>query len=158
MFSTSLCYLEQDGKWLMLHRVKKEHDLNEGKWVGIGGKFEEGESPEECMKREVFEETGLIVKTYRYRGIITFVSDKWGTEHMHLFHVSGFSGELHDCNEGVLQWVPVEKVMDLNLWAGDRIFLKYLLEPDRPFFSLKLQYEGDDLVYAALDGVMIPVL
>ena len=152
MMQTTLCYLEQDGKWLMLHRVKKQHDLNEGKWVGIGGKFEEGESPEECMRREVLEETGLTVTAYRYRGIITFVSDEWGTEYMHLFQAPGFTGTMHDCDEGVLKWVPVEEVMNLNLWAGDRIFLKFLLETDRPFFSLKLQYRGDDLVYAALNG------
>ena len=149
---TTLCYLEQDGKWLMLHRVKKQHDLNEGKWVGIGGKFEEGESPEECMRREVLEETGLTVTEYRYRGIITFVSDKWGTEYMHLFHSDDFTGDMHPCDEGEAEWVDIDRVLDLNLWEGDRIFLKYLLDKEMPFFSLKLMYRGDDLVKAVLNG------
>ena len=151
MFQTTLCYLEKDGKWLMLHRVKKENDLNEGKWVGIGGKFEEGESPEDCLIREVKEETGLTVRSWNYRGIITFVSDKWGTEYMHLFHSADFTGTMHPCDEGVAEWVPIGDVLSLNLWEGDRIFLKYLLT-DRPFVSLKLQYRGDDLVRAVLDG------
>ena len=158
MFQTTLCYLEKDGQYLMLHRVKKKDDLNEGKWVGIGGKFEEGESPEDCLCREVFEETGLTLQSWRYRGIITFVSDqsKMGTEYMHLFTSDRFSGTMHENDEGVMRWVPVGEVPSLNLWEGDRIFLKYLLE-ERPFFSLKLCYEGDALVRAELDRVPVPV-
>ena len=152
MFQTTLCYLERDGKWLMLHRVKKENDLNEGKWVGIGGKFEEGESPEDCLIREIYEETGFKVNSWNYRGIITFVSDKWGTEYMHLFHSDDFTGDMHPCDEGEAEWVDISRVLDLNLWEGDRIFLKYLLDKEMPFFSLKLMYRGDDLVKAVLNG------
>ena len=153
MFSTTLCYLEKDGQYLMLHRVKKKEDLNEGKWVGIGGKFEEGESPEDCLLREVKEETGLTLRSWRYRGIITFVSDKckWGTEFMHLFTSDDFDGEYHGNDEGIAEWVDIGRVPSLNLWEGDRIFLKYLLT-DIPFFSLKLVYVGDDLVQAVLNG------
>ena len=152
MFQTTLCYLERDGKWLMLHRVKKENDLNEGKWVGIGGKFEEGESPEDCLIREVQEETGFKVNSWNYRGIITFVSDKWGTEYMHLFNSDDFTGDMHPCDEGEAEGVDIARVLDLNLWEGDRIFLKYLLDKEMPFFSLKLMYRGDDLVKAVLNG------
>ena len=152
MFQTTLCYLERDGKWLMLHRVKKENDLNEGKWVGIGGKFEEGESPEDCLIREVKEETGFKVRSWNYRGIITFVSDKWGTEYMHLFHSDDFTGEMHPCDEGEAEWVDINRVLDLNLWEGDRIFLKYLLDKKSPSFSLQLFYRGVDLVSSVLNG------
>ena len=156
MFSTTLCYLERNRKYLMLHRVKKKADLNEGKWVGIGGKFEEGESPEDCLCREVKEETGFTLRTWKYRGIITFVSDKSprGTEFMHLFTSDDFTGEERDCDEGVAEWIPVEDVMGLNLWAGDRIFLRYLLT-DMPFFSLELVYVGDELTEAVLNGSKI---
>ena len=154
MFQTTLCYLERDGKWLMLHRVKKENDLNEGKWVGIGGKFEEGESPEDCLIREVKEETGFKVRSWNYRGIITFVSDKWGTEYMHLFHSSDFSGQLRDCDEGVLEWIPKADLHALPKWEGDDIFLR-LLDRDVPFFSLKLTYEGDRLTEAVLNQDVI---
>lgn len=155
LFNTTLCYLEQDDNYLMLHRIKKEHDINHDKWVGVGGKFEEGESPEECALREVKEETGLTMHSWNYRGIVTFVSDQYEAESMHLFTSSDFSGNLIDCDEGVLEWVPIDHVPSLPLWTGDLIFFR-LLREDRPFFSLKLQYEGDKLVYAALDGTAIP--
>ena len=149
--NTTLGYIERDGAYLMLHRVKKENDLNHDKWVGIGGKFEEGESPEECMCREALEETGLTLHAPRLRGIVTFVSNEWDNEYMFLYTCTDFSGELIECNEGDLEWVPMERVPDLPIWQGDKIFLDLLCR-DAPFFSLKLQYEGDDLVYAALDG------
>lgn len=150
MTNTCLCYIERDNKYLMLHRVKKEKDLNRDKWVGIGGKFEEGETPEECNLREAFEETGLTLKNQTYRGIVTFVSDKWGTEYMHLFHSDCFEGNLKECDEGNLEWVEKSEVYNLPLWAGDKIFLG-LLEEDIPFFSLKLVYEGEKLIGAVLN-------
>ena len=153
---STLCYPERDGKYLMLHRTKKENDENGGKWIGVGGKFEEGESPEECMLREVREETGLILTRYAFRGIVTFVSDVWGTEYMHLFTADQWEGEERPCDEGDLAWVEKEKVPSLPLWAGDRIFLT-LLDGDAPFFSLKLVYRGDDLVRAILDGRELPL-
>ena len=151
MRNTTLCHLEQDGCYLMLHRVKKEHDENHDKWVGIGGKFEPGESPEDCAVREVREETGLTMKSWAYRGIVTFVSDEWGTEYMHLFHSADFEGSVKDCDEGVLEWVDKRALYDLPIWEGDKIFLR-LLDEDRPFFSLKLRYRGDRLMEAVLDG------
>lgn len=151
---TTLCYIERDGAYLMLHRTKKEHDENRDKWVGVGGKFENGESPEDCMMREVFEETGLSVTKYAYRGIVTFVSDLYGTEHMHLFTISGFSGKVKDCDEGELEWIEKSDLLALPMWEGDRIFLK-LLDVDRPFFSLKLVYSGETLTRAVLDGKVI---
>lgn len=151
MKNTTLCYLEQDGSYLMLHRVKKVNDENHDKWIGVGGKFEDGESPEDCACREVKEETGLTLIDYRYRGIVTFVSDLYSTEYMHLFTATGFDGELSDCPEGVLEWVPKDRVTDLPIWEGDRIFLS-LLASDHPFFSLKLCYTGERLTHAVLDG------
>ena len=151
MRNTSLVHLEQDGCYLMLHRIRKDNDENRDKWVGIGGKFEPGESPEDCAVREVREETGLTMCSWSYRGIVTFVSDEWGTEYMHLFHSTDFSGELRDCDEGVLEWVDKRALYDLPIWEGDKIFLR-LLETDRPFFSLKLCYRGDRLTEAVLDG------
>ena len=149
--NTTLCYLEKGGKYLMLHRVKKENDLNHDKWIGVGGKFEEDESPEECLLRETREETGLTLTKWRYRGIVTFVSDEWPTEYMHLFTAQEWSGTQVDCNEGILEWIPKEKLRNLPLWEGDKIFLR-LLDTGEPFFSLKLRYQGEKLVYAALNG------
>lgn len=152
MKNTTLCYAEQDGKYLMLHRVKKENDCNAGKWIGVGGKFLEGESPEECLCREVREETGLTLTSYRLRGIVTFAAARWETEYMYLYTADGFFGQLHDCDEGVLQWVEIEKVLELPLWEGDKIFL-HLLREDGPFFSLKLVYDEEDrLIKSVLDG------
>ena len=152
MKNTTLCYLEQDSAWLMLHRIKKEGDENQGKWIGVGGKCEEGESPEDCLLREVREETGLTLCAYRYRGLVTFVSDQWPTEYMHLFTSDRFSGTLADhCDEGVLAWVKKSQIPTLPLWEGDRIFLR-LLEEDAPHFSLKLVYRGDQLRQAVLNG------
>lgn len=154
MKNTTLCYIEKEGQYLMLHRVKKENDLNHDKWIGVGGKFEDKESPEECVLREAKEETGLTLTDYRYRGIVTFVSNEWPTEYMHLFAAHGFTGELIECDEGTLEWIDKKKLLELPLWEGDKIFLR-LLDTDEPFFSLKLQYEGDTLVYAALNGKVI---
>lgn len=152
MKNTTLCYIENEcGDYLMLHRVKKENDCNRDKWIGVGGKFEDGESPEECVLRETLEETGLTLTDWRYRGIVTFVSDRWETEYMHLFTATGWTGRLHECDEGVLEWVSREQFRGLPQWEGDRIFL-WLIEEDAPFFSLKLRYEGEHLAYAALNG------
>ena len=151
MINTTLCYIRRDGEYLMLHRIKKENDLNHDKWIGIGGKFEDKESPEDCLLREAREETGLTLTDYRYRGIVTFVSDRWPTEYMHLFTADGFTGEIKECDEGVLEWIPCQKLREIPHWEGDDIFLD-LIETDAPFFSLKLCYEGDTLVSAVLDG------
>lgn len=152
MKNTTLCYIENEhGDYLMLHRVKKENDCNRDKWIGVGGKFEDGESPEECVLRETLEETGLTLTDWRYRGIVTFVSDRWETEYMHLFTATGWTGRLHECDEGVLEWVSREQFRGLPQWEGDRIFLR-LMEEDAPFFSLKLRYEEEHLAYAALNG------
>lgn len=151
MRNITLCHIEKDGCYLMLHRIKKENDLNRDKWVGIGGKFEDGESPEECNNREVLEETGLTLNSARYCGIVTFVSDKWETEYMHIFHSDNFSGTVKECDEGVLEWVKKENLYTMPIWEGDKIFLR-LIEENSPFFSLKLVYEGDWLVYSALNG------
>ena len=156
MRNTTLVHLERDGCYLMLHRVKKENDENRDKWVGIGGKFEPGESPEDCARREVREETGLTMRSWHYRGIVTFVSDQWGTEYMHLFHSADFSGELIPCDEGELEWVDKRRLLRLPIWEGDKIFLR-LLDSDEPFFSLKLRYEGDRLVEAVLNGKALPL-
>lgn len=154
MKQTTLCYLERGDEYLMLHRTKKKNDENHDKWIGVGGKFEANESPEDCMRREIFEETGLTVTTYRYRGIVTFVSDIYETEYMHLFTVTDWTGETRECDEGELAWIKKQKLFDLTLWQGDRIFLK-LLEEDAPFFSLKLTYQGDELTEAVLNGKLI---
>ncbi len=157
MKNTSLCHIEKDGCYLMLHRVKKKNDLNQDKWVGIGGKFEENESPEECNLREVFEETGLTLNSVRYCGVVTFVSDKWEGEYMHLFHSDDFSGTVKsNCDEGNLEWIDKTKLLSLPLWQGDKIFLK-LIEQNVPFFSLKLVYKGETLVNSVLNGETIDV-
>lgn len=151
MKNTSLCYIEREGCYLLLHRTKKVNDENHDKWIGVGGKFEEGESPEECMLLEVKEETGLNLTRWRYRGIVTFVSDEWGGEYMHLFTADGFTGQLKDCDEGELEWVEKARLLSLPIWEGDKIFLR-LLQSDAPFFSLKLCYQGERLAAAALNG------
>ena len=156
MKNTTLCYIERDGAYLMLHRVKKINDVNHDKWVGVGGRFEENESPEDCVLREALEETGLTLRSPRYCGIVTFVSDRWEGEYMHLFHAEDFTGALRDCDEGVLEWVPRETVRALPQWAGDRIFLD-LMEARAPFFSLKLRYEGEELTEAVLNGDPLPL-
>jgi 8-oxo-dGTP diphosphatase len=148
---TTLCYIEKDDSYLMLHRIVKKNDINKDKWIGVGGHFEEGESPEECLLREVKEETGLTLTSYRFRGIVTFLSDRWVPEYMCLFTADGFEGELSPCNEGVLEWVPKKNIPNLNLWEGDKVFLQ-LLAKEAPFFSLKLRYEGDKLVECILNG------
>lgn len=151
--NSSLIYLENSrGEYLMLHRVKKKNDINHDKWIGVGGGFEHGESPEECALRETREETGLTLTDCRFRGIVTFDCEGQETLYMHLFTASGWTGELIDCDEGELEWVPKEKVYDLPIWEGDKIFFR-LLEQERPFFSLKLSYDmGDVLRRAVLDG------
>lgn len=155
MRNTSLCYIERGSEYLMMHRVKKDIDENKDKWIGIGGKFEEGESPEDCMLREVWEETGLTLRSWRYRGIVTFVSDEWGTEYMHLFTSDDFGGEMKtDCGEGELAWIEKSRLLSLPIWEGDKIFLA-LLDTDEPFFSLKLRYTGAALAEAVLNGKKI---
>lgn len=154
MVNSTLCYIEHGGKYLMLHRVKKENDANKDKWIGIGGKFEDRESPEDCILRETKEETGLTLTSYKYRGIVTFVSDRWETEYMHLFTADGFEGELIECDEGELEWISREKLDSIPKWEGDKIFLD-LLRKETPFFSLKLCYEGERLTKAVLDGKTI---
>lgn len=151
MLNSTLCYLERDGQYLMLHRVKKKADLNKDKWIGVGGKFEDKESPEDCLRREVWEETGLTLLRWRFRGLVTFVSDEAPTEYMHLFTADRFEGEMHACDEGTLEWVPISEISSLNLWPGDRIFLRLLAE-EAPFFSLKLSYSGSSLIAAELNG------
>ena len=154
MISSTLCYIEKDGKYLMLHRVKKETDANKDKWIGVGGKFEEGESPEDCVRREVLEETGLTLTDFAYRGLVTFVSDQWEGEFMHLFTATGFEGDIKECDEGVLEWISKEDLLKLPMWEGDRIFLNLIAAPC-PFFSLKLRYEGEHLAGAWLNGKSI---
>ena len=154
---STLCYLERDGKYLMLHRVVKKNDINKDKWIGVGGHFEKDESPDECLMREVREETGYTLTSYRFRGIVTFVSGDGTTEYMHLFTADGFEGEPIECDEGVLEWVPKEKIDDLNIWEGDKIFFR-LLTQDEPFFSLKLVYDGaGGLIGASLNGTPMPL-
>ena len=171
MFSTTLCYIESNDHYLMLHRVKKAHDVNEGKWIGVGGKFLEGETPEDCLLREVREETGLTLLAWRFRGIIRFEQEGYETEYMFLYTadsfrtadgmeyvpVAGDGGQptpLPDppvCSEGILKWIPKSEIGTLSLWEGDRIFLR-LLAAETPLFSLQLRYKGDDLMEAVLDG------
>ena len=170
MKQTTLCYIDDGSRYLMLHRVKKEHDASHGKWIGVGGKCEADESPDECMLREVKEETGLDITAWRYRGIVTFISDTWPNEYMHLFTATEWQGTLNlDCNEGDLAWIskadlkkaiapigkPGESTPTLTLWEGDKIFLRLLLDESTPFFSLKLVYVNDELTTATLNGQAI---
>ena len=147
---TTLCYIEKGNKYLMLHRISKKKDGNKDKWIGVGGHFEKGESPEECLLLEVKEETGLELTSYQFRGIVTFISDEWPDEYMCLYTADRYTGDIGNCDEGELVWVEKEKIMDLNIWEGDKIFLKLLME-NQPFFSLKLEYKGDKLVNTVLN-------
>ena len=147
---TTLCYIEKENKYLMLHRTSKKKDGNKDKWIGVGGHFEKGESPEDCLLREVKEETGLELTSYQFRGIVTFISDEWPDEYMCLYTADRYTGNIGNCDEGELVWVEKEKIMDLNIWEGDKIFLKLLME-NQPFFSLKLEYKGDKLVNTVLN-------
>ena len=142
---TTICYIEQDGNYLMLHRTKKENDQSHDKWLGVGGKFEKDESPDECILREVKEETRLTLTSYQLRGVMTFVSDIWETEYMFIYTADRFEGELAECSEGDLQWIKKTEVMNLKLWEGDNIFLKKLIDGDG-FFTVKMEYEGEKLV------------
>lgn len=151
MTFTTLCYIENEDSYLMLHRVKKHKDINKDKWIGIGGHFESGESPEECLLRETLEETGLTLTSYQFRGIVTFLCDDITDYYMCLYTANGFTGTLKECSEGTLEWVPKNKITELNLWEGDLIFFKLLAE-NAPFFSLKLSYKNNILKEAALDG------
>ena len=148
---TTLCYIEKDNCYLMLHRTTKENDENHDKWIGIGGHFEFQESPEDCLIREVKEETGLSLLNYDFRGIVTFISDDHPAEYMHLYTSNSFSGTVSDCKEGQLEWIPIDKICTLNLWAGDRLFLD-LLSQNVPFFSLKLVYKNGQLLNSILNG------
>jgi 8-oxo-dGTP diphosphatase len=158
MKNTTLCYLEKDEKYLMLYRNKKKNDENGGKWIGIGGKFENRESPEECARREIFEETGLRVNTLNLRGIITFDNDMYETEYMFLFTSDDFEGELlPECNEGELSWIDKKDILNLNLWEGDKYFLE-LIRKNSPFFSMKLTYSDNKLVSVQLNGDLIKII
>ena len=150
MLQTTLCYLDINDRTLLLHRIKKKNDVNHDKWIGIGGKFEHGESPEECIQREFREETGLELLEWAYRGIVTFVSEDW-CEYMHLFTATEVSGQMLECDEGTLEWVAWDQITQLPIWEGDKVFLR-LLRERKTFFSLKLVYEGERLARAVLDG------
>ncbi|MBO7100588.1 MAG: 8-oxo-dGTP diphosphatase [Bacteroidales bacterium] len=157
MKQTTLCYIDDGSRYLMLHRVKKENDASHGKWIGVGGKCEADESPDECMLREVKEETGLEITKWQYRGIVTFISDTWPNEYMHLFTATEWRDEpdMSIDDEGNLAWIEKSDLMNLNLWEGDRIFLRLLLDERQPFFSLKLIYVQDEMTKATLNGAAI---
>lgn len=149
---STLCYIEKDDQYLMLHRTVKKNDINKDKWIGVGGHFEKGESPEECLLREVKEETGYTLTSWKYRGIVTFLYGEDVTEYMSLYTAEGFEGDAIPCDEGELEWVEKKKIQELDIWEGDQIFFR-LLEEGHPFFSLKLVYDAKGtLLYAALDG------
>ena len=154
MINSTLCYITRGDQVLMLHRVKKKNDINKDKWIGVGGKFEEGESPDECLLREAREETGLTLTSWRCRGVVTFLSEGEDGEYMYLFTADGFEGELKECDEGDLQWISREFLGSLPQWEGDRIFLD-LLWRDAPFFLLTLRYDHGKLTEAVLDGKKI---
>ena len=145
MILSTLCYIEKDGKYLMLHRKKKKKDINKDKWLGVGGKFEDGESPEECIVREVKEETGIELKSYKLRCIVTYVSTTWETEYMYVFTSNEFEGNLIECDEGDLQWIDKNKISQLHTWEGDKIFLEKI-QKDNSFFTVKFEYDGEKLV------------
>lgn len=151
MRATTLCYLEKDGQYLMLHRVRKQNDPNHDKWIGVGGGIEENETPDECLLREVQEETGLSLTRFQKRGVIDFISDQWEDEVMHLYTADQWTGEMIECSEGVLEWVDKDKVTSLPLWEGDKVFL-HLLTQDIPCFHLRLEYRGETLARAILNG------
>lgn len=145
MILSTLCYIEKDNQYLMLHRTKKKNDMNKDKWIGIGGKFEQNESPEECVIREVKEETGLHLKSYQLRCIVTYVSTNWETEYMYVFTSDDFEGNVIECNEGDLQWINKDEVTKLNIWEGDKIFIEKM-QNDNKFFTVKFEYDGDKLL------------
>ena len=158
MINSTLCYLRRGQDVLLLHRIKKKNDLNQDKWIGVGGKFEDRESPEDCALREIREETGLTVTRWQYRGIVTFVSDRWETEYMHLFTADEFTGQLKECDEGVLEWIAWKRMLELPHWKGDEIFLSLIEREDVPFFSLKLHYDANDtLLSAVLNGQSLEI-
>ena len=152
---TTLCYIEKNNSYLMLHRVSKKNDINHDKWIGVGGHFEAGESPDDCLLREVKEETGYTLTSYAFRGIVTFVADDDPAEYMCLYTADGFTGTELPCDEGVLEWVPINEIENLELWEGDKVFLR-LLAQNVPFFSLKLVYKNGTLVEKILNGKALP--
>lgn len=151
MKMTTLCYIENNDCYLMLHRTKKKKDVNKDKWIGIGGHAEGNETPQECLLREVKEETGLSLTSYKFRGLITFISDEYEAEMMCLFTADGYTGELITCDEGELEWVKKSDVPQLPTWEGDAQFLKLLLEDEKRFFAMKLRYEGERLVEKSVE-------
>ena len=156
MIDSSLCYLYRDDEVLMMHRTRKKNDMNRDKWIAVGGRFEAGESPEECALREVREETGLIMLDPQYRGVVTFINDRYETERMHLFTCEKWTGDMTDCDEGELVWLPKKEMDALPQWEGDRIFHR-LLDEEVPFFNLELVYSGEKLLSAALDGTKMKI-
>lgn len=151
MKMTTLCYIENNDCYLMLHRTKKKKDVNKDKWIGVGGHAEGNETPQECLLREVKEETGLLLTSYKFRGLITFISDEYEAEMMCLFTADGYTGELITCDEGELEWVKKSDVPQLLTWEGDAQFLKLLLEDEKRFFAMKLRYEGERLVEKSVE-------
>lgn len=151
MKMTTLCYIENNDCYLMLHRTKKKKDVNKDKWIGVGGHAEGNETPQECLLREVKEETGLLLTSYKFRGLITFISDEYEAEMMCLFTADGYTGELITCDEGELEWVKKSDVPQLPTWEGDAQFLKFLLEDEKRFFAMKLRYEGERLVEKSVE-------